>query len=121
MWFSIVSSQSDLVVFIADEYGEFSESQKLEMGMTSPRVNKKIVEIPSIEFKWKSKLEFSDDTRPSYILGGKQVSEEEWLKMEAEHAQPFLESFSDSGFPKDRLIRVADEITEYPLDYNEYE
>lgn len=122
VWFSVIAAHSDLVIFVKMSDREFGPSQRVEIEMTPDRVQKKIVEMPPDELKWAKKAAIPEGAGKMYIGEKGVMSEEEWHHMEAEHAAPFIENYTSSGFPHDRLI-VIDEsgaVLEYPLDYPLY-
>jgi hypothetical protein len=122
LWFSVIASHSDLVLFVKEHEGEFGESQKLEMSLTPDRVRKKIVEIPHSELSWAKKPEPTEGLPTMYITEQGMVSEEEWNEMEASHANPFIENYVGGGFPTDRLVVLRDDYAEeYPLDFPVYD
>ncbi len=121
-WFSIIAAHSDLVVFIRDPDGGFRTAQKQEIEYTPDRVHKKIVDVPRAELTWAKKTDEGEGLARMYIGDGRMMTEEEWFAMEAEHAMPFIEGYTDGSFPQDRLV-VIDEsgsIDQYPLDYPVY-
>jgi hypothetical protein len=123
LWFSIIAAHSDLVVFVKEFEDDFRWAQKLEIAMTPDRVRKKVVSIPHDELRWAKKTEYPEGV-PTICIGEHGImSEDEWLRMEAGHAMPFIENYVKSGVPKDRLI-VLDEsggVSHYPLDYLVYD
>jgi hypothetical protein len=122
LWFSLIAAHSDLVLFIKENDEGFSQSQRREIEFTPDRVQKKIVEIPDEELKWATKLENAYE-HIFYITGQKgQNTKEEYYKIEAEHAGPFIREYANTDVPHDRLFRIElGTITEYPLDYTMYE
>lgn len=122
IWFSVIATHSDLVLFVKEFEGEFGKAQKLEISLTPNRVRKKIVEIPHNELSWAKKPESTEGLKKMYVTEGGSVSKEEWDRMEASHAEPFVTSYVEGGFPSDRLIVVReDRVEEYPLDFPVYD
>ena len=121
-WFSIIAAHSDLIVFIRDPEAGFRTAQRQEIEFTPDRVHKKIVDVPRAELTWAKTSDAAELPR-MYVGEGGMMSEEEWFAMEAEHAMPFIESYSDGGFPQDRLFVLdeAGEVSQYPLGYPVYE
>lgn len=123
LWFSIIAVHSDLVIYVKEYEEDFQLAQKLEIEMTPDRVKKTVVSIPHEELRWAKKADFPHDLRRIYIGHDGVMSEEDWFRMEAEHAAPFIQNYTRRGIPGDRLI-VLDEsgsITQYPLDYPLYD
>lgn len=123
LWFSLIASQSDLILFVKEYESDFARSQKMEIEFTPDRVHKKIVEIPHDELTWAKKVKDDHVEHVMYLGGGKgrPLTKEEWYEVEAKQAAPFIEEYASPYFPKDTLIRIyEDELTEYPLDYPLY-
>ena len=57
IWFSVIATHSDLVLFVREYEGEFGRAQQLEIALTPDRVRKKIVAIPHEELSWAKKPE----------------------------------------------------------------
>ena len=122
LWFSVIAAHSDLVLFVKEFEGEFGESQQLEISLTPDRVRKKIVEIPHSELSWAKKPESTDGLETMHLTEKGVVSEDEWNRMEASHAEPFVTNYVEGGFPSDRLIVLRDDrVDEYPLDFPMYD
>lgn len=122
IWFSVIATHSDLVLFIKEFEGEFGTSQQLEISVTPDRVRKKIVEIPHNELVWAKKPESTRGSNSLYVTEKGFVSKEEWNHIERSHAEPFVTSYVEGGFPSDRLIVLRDDrVEEYPLDFPLYE
>jgi hypothetical protein len=119
LWFSLVAGHSDLVVFV--KYGgEFGRSQEFEAEFTPNRVQKKIVEIPDGELQWAEEHEFREID--FYAAGEAGSTKEDFYRVEAEHAKPFLDGYVHPGVP-DALIRIDEsgQAMQFPLDYPMYE
>lgn len=122
MWFSVIATHSDLVIFVKEYEGDFGPSQRFEMALTPNRVRKKIVELPHSELKWAKKPDSIEGADVMYVGAKGVVSKAEFLRMEAEHAAPFVDGYVQDGFPKDRLIVLRDDrIEEFPLGFPEYD
>jgi hypothetical protein len=122
IWFAVIATHSDLVLFVKEFDGEFGKSQQLEISLTPDRVRKKIVEIPHIELSWAKKAESTEGLETMYVTDKGRVSEEEWNRMEASHAEPFVTSYVGGGFPSDCLIVLREDLVEeYPLDFPVYD
>lgn len=122
LWFSIIAIHSDLILFVREYGGDFQWAQRLEIEMTPDRVRKKIVSIPHDELKWTKKID-GPAGHKSICLGERGLmNEEDWLKMEAEHAMPFIQNYMRPGIPRDRLIQIGESggVKEFPLDYPAY-
>ena len=121
-WFSIIAAHSDLVVFIRDPEGGFRTAQKQEIEFTPDRVHKKIVDVPRAELTWAKKTDEGEGLPRMYIGEGGMMTEEEWFAMEAEHAMPFIEAYTDGSFPDDRVVVIEESgsIAEFPLDHPVY-
>lgn len=116
-WFSYIASVSDLVLFIKEHDGGFGPSQQMEIDYTPDRVNKKIVEIPSEELQW---AKASEDDLQMVSIGPNGVMENsdfDKLVGDKTHARVFIEIYANNGFPKDRIVRIAEggEIEEYDV------
>ena len=122
IWFSVIATHSDLVLFVKEFEGGFGESQQLEIALTPDRVRKKIVEIPHDELSWAEKPESTAGREAIYVTEEGAVSEAEWNRMEASHAEPFITSYVEGGFPSDWLLVLReDRVEEYPLDFPVYD
>lgn len=122
IWFSVIASHSDLVIFVKEHEGGFGPSQQLEISLTPDRVRKKIVEIPHDELRWATKPKATEGLEVRYATEDGFVSEAEWRQMEASHAEPFIENYVAGGFPADRLIVLREGCAdEYPLDFPVYD
>jgi hypothetical protein len=121
-WFSIIAAHSDLIAFIHDSKDGFRPAQQQEIEFTPDRVHKTIVDIPHGELRWAKAPDDVSGLPRMYIGKGGQLTEEEWFAMEAEHAMPFIEFYTDQGMPRDRLIVLGEDgsRTNYPLDYPVY-
>lgn len=119
LWFSIIANHSDMVIYIKQHEGDFGPAQKLEIELTSNRVQKKIVEIPHSELKWAKDPEVEEGIERIYVGEKGIVSEEEWMSMESSHSAPFIENYVSGGFPRDRLITISENgrVNEYPSNY----
>ncbi len=122
IWFAVIATHSDLVLFVKEFEGDFGASQQIEIAVTPDRVRKKIVEIPHNELSWAKKPASTDGLERMYVTEAGLVSEEEWKASEASHAEPFITQYVDGGFPSDRLIVIRDgRVDEYPLDFPVYD
>ncbi|MFZ6731206.1 hypothetical protein ACO0LG_04705 [Undibacterium sp. Ji42W] len=122
LWFSVVAAHSDIVLFVKEYEGEFGESQQLEIAVTPDRIRKKIVEIPYAELSWAKKPDPIESAQKIYYTKQGQVSEDEWNRMEASHAKPFIESYVGGEFPDDRFVVLReDRVDEYPLEFPVYD
>jgi len=122
VWYSIIAAHSDLVIFVKEYEEDFGASQKMEIGFTPDRVQKKIVEIPHEELRWAKVPDYDETMETLYFDGRGGSTREAYYQGEAEFAAPLIEAYTDSHFPQDRLIRIDEsgERTEYPLDYPIY-
>lgn len=121
LWFSVIAAHSDIVLFVKEYEGEFGESQKLEIAVTPDRVRKKIVEIPHDELSWAKKPDPVNGAKHIFYTKQGPVSKDEWNRLEASHAEPFINSYVEGGFPYDRLVVVRDDrVDEFPLDFPVY-
>ena len=121
-WFSVIAIHSDLVLFVKDPDQEFGESQKLETEFTPDFIQKKIIEIPFKDLKWAKKADTEGVKEIMYLSDKGIVSQEEWYGIEAKHAKPFIDSYVEGTFPKDRYIKMHEDsrIEEFPLNYPIY-
>jgi hypothetical protein len=95
--------------------------RQLEISLTPDRFREKIVEIPHSELSWAKKPHSANGLKTMHITEKGVVSEDEWNRMEASHAEPFVTSYVEWGLPSDRLIVLRDgHIDEYPLDFPVY-
>ena len=120
VWFSYISSQSDLVLFVSEKGSGLSPAQLREAAMTPDRVPKKIVELDETELLWAkaSQVEGDQDLVRTYSLPGRGfVSEAEYLSAERAFAQQFIDLYDRGSFPDDRLIALHEDgqVLEYPL------
>lgn len=122
LWFSVIAAHSDLVIYVKEYEGDFQWAQRLEIEMAPNRVRKKVVCIPHDELMWTKKADIPAGLRSIYVGEKGIVSEEEWFKMEAEHAMPFISNYPRSGITDDCLVRIDEsgDITQFPLDYPVY-
>jgi hypothetical protein len=123
IWFSVIAAQSDLVIYVKEYDGDFGWAQNLEIDMTPDHVRKCIVNIPHDELGWAKKADLSGISGSIYVGDdGKIMSEEEWYKMEAEYAMPFIKNYVQPGIPKDRffVIDESGKISNYRLNYSMY-
>ena len=120
LWFSIIATHSDLVVFVKEYDEDFGLSQKREIDFTPDRVQKKIVEIPYEELTWATKPDLGDVDL--YIGRDGMMTREEFNKEDANDVAPLIEQYASPDVPKDRLIVIdeSDNLTQYPLDYPVY-
>jgi len=123
VWFSMVATHSDLVIFVKDPGNDLTDSQRMEAEFTPDRVHKKIVDIPRSELTWASSLEPEQDT-PKIIYVGADgfIDEDQWSGIEAQHARPLIEVYVEPGFPRDQLVCVDEEGVPsfFPLAYDVY-
>lgn len=120
VWFSYISSQSDLVLFVTEKGSGLCPSQLREAAMTPDRVPKKIVEFDEGELRWAkaSQVEGDQNLTRTYFLPEKgYVSEAEYLRSERAFAEQFIELYERGSFPNDRLIALHEDgqVLEYPL------
>ncbi len=122
IWFSVIATHSDLVIYVKEYEEDFGYSQQMELEYTSNLVQKKIVEIQHSELKW-AKMEEIKVDEILYVGKNGRMSQEEWYRMEAEHAMPFINNFVDLSFPKDRFIQINEDgsVKEFPLHFNFYQ
>jgi len=115
LWFSIVAAHSDLVLFVKERLEDFRASQISEIGFTPPRVPKKIVEVPKLQ--WAKEPEI--DGNEEIIYGGPDgmLTKEEFYKLEADFAKPFINLYASSGLPKDRWLILSEsgDLAELPF------
>jgi hypothetical protein len=123
LWFSMIAAHSDLVLFIKEYEEDFGRSQRMEIDFTPDRVQKKVVEIPHEELTWAKKPEEVEGARILYGGNGRAMTEEEFRAEEAKHALPFVDLYANAEYPKDRIIRISEEmeLSQYPLNYTFYE
>jgi hypothetical protein len=122
LWFSVIATHSDIVLFVKEYEGAFGKSQQLEVALTPDRVRKKIVEIPHDELSWARKPDPIEGAEKLYVTEQGSISKEEWNRWEASHAAPFIDSYVAGRFPSDRLIVLReDRVDEYPLDFPVYD
>ena len=121
-WFSLIAAHSDMVIFIKEHAEGFSAAQQLEIGLTPDRVKKKIVEIPHTELKWAKTAEYDPTAKRMYIGEHGEVTQEEFERMEAQHALPLVTQYAEGGFPRDRLILIGEDggIHDYATDHPVY-
>ena len=56
-----------------------------------------------------------------YLTNEGEVTREEWDRLEGSHAEPFVRSYVEGGFPSDRFIVLRENhVEEYPLDFPLY-
>ena len=116
VFFSLVAAHSDLLLFIKEEGQDLSPAQYEEARFTPDRIPKKIVEFKAGELKWVPRAKEERDLRVVYV--GKGInSQEGWLNMEREFAEPLIEAYARDYIPNDRLfvLREDETVSEYPL------
>lgn len=121
LWFSLIAAHSDVVLFLRERNGDFTDAQRQEIAFTPDRVQKKVVEID--ELTWAEEAAPDHGPLPITYLGTSGLmSEAEWLAEEAKHAGPMIDHYAAPGLPRDRLVRIAEggERTAFPLDYPIY-
>lgn len=123
LWFSIIATHSDLVLFIRDEHG-LGKSQQLEIQYTPDHVQKKIVDIPSSELSWA--VEPEDTSSLTWVYGHPEkgnISREESLEFEREYAMAFINQYIDLISPADCFIRhdvESDHVNFYSFESHIY-
>ena len=121
-WFAIISTHSDIVLFVKEVGGKFSEAQRREMDFTPDHVQKKVVEVMELRWAAREEGESYEHARVIYIGPEGRLTTDELRAIEREHAAPMIESYTEGGFPRDRFLRLDEQgdLTEFPLTYPIY-
>jgi hypothetical protein len=107
LWFSIIATHSDLVIFVKEKGKELTDAQKREIAFTPDRVGKKVVELGAQKLNWAKKHDADPYTEMKYFIEGRLVSLKEWEEMSRKTMEPFIEFYCRDAFPDDRLSRQS--------------
>jgi hypothetical protein len=120
LWFSRIATHSDIVLFVKERNGKFSDSQLREMDFTPDLVQKKIVEI--MHLTWATEPRDISQGPIIYVGPEGRLSEDEFRVKESEHAMPLIENHAGGGFPHDRIFRLDEDgnLTQFPPNYPVY-
>ncbi len=110
LWFSLVATQSDLVIFVTEKGTELSASQRAELSLTPPRVNKIAIEIRKLSSA-------TDFGRP-----GVMAFQREHDQRIFDYSNGLLLDYISSHYPRDRYVVVdeAGDAGTLPLDLDLY-
>lgn len=104
LWFSLLSAQSDLVVFI--EYGDqgLTGPQVRELRAVPDRVNVVVVDFPEGKFRWAEKWEFGEDTDVIVVGDGQGISEAARDQRVTDYRDQFLRTYASKRPPVEQLV-----------------
>jgi hypothetical protein len=126
VWFSMIASHSDIVLFVRERGRGFSDWQQQEIAFTPDRVQKKIVEIE--ELTWVDVGPGFEELAQAPVMyigsggeGSDVWSDRDLRSHEAEHAGAMIDEYAEPGIRRDCLFRLdEDGVEEFPHDYPIY-
>jgi hypothetical protein len=138
LWFSLISANSDLVLYLKTSDSNFSDSQMKEIQFTPDRVQKKVVELQPNELTWAENYHDPDGKYAQAIyptadgrMIGLSIANDEDIAIPRhapngvwQECNGLIQNYADASFRKDRLIVTDSSDGNFwvlPLNYPVYD